>query len=880
MLNHCIEPSQSTSGLNMRYNSHRTINLLLPYPKLMLDWSFRLQTQLKNCVDSTAQLVQLQIDVATRMGHAHQCYSFVDDFGSPEIQVVMIKQYLKDSHDLLHWFKQQDLSLYDPGNTSCQSSLVMSDVFTLSWHYYFPPDADTRVLSTMRPVLNIVAPCATMQLEERAYSPSCSSSADPLDHGASGPYSAIPDAVETDFHQTGNISALTSPLTNGTIVLESGVLQSAISLFHSPNNFATLHGESDAFTGYGVPERYGDMRGSANEDDSDCSESADLEDWATGSNWHMELHEHATRYGAVQELENQAARFSPEANSVEASPQGCRINIEECDVDNHRSIKCASSRGPVRNMEDALRTSIVEVDNYNLSAAKLADRNSSDISTCISSSSDSDYGSDYWHTDLEHSKRYAPPHTELLAQRKHNCKHMAHRLNLSHGLLMGANSSESSTNSTVFAQNFKHFCHSFYDLHGPIGADSGTSTHFPTTPDFTPLCQKRIFANVTLSGRVSSQNEITSMHRLGRLLGRKPQIADYIRTLKYEHYISSDMVEASIFNHLRFVTTFRLSFRVSPEIHTTPSWSATTPSFRNALTSFLSSNRIVRLTLDHIDNIPGTIFGHIPGLLWLTTDWVTLDTSGTVEQSEVPAPKLRSLLTERGGKTFVKALLLPQLKSSIDFTLLEVFKMRLDYVQPGMEIVTGIMRQSHRLTSIYIDGCPPFLDMRNTLSSCLHAESLSSLKSIKLDIEIDNEEQDPYCHLSSELAKISGTNVLEEIELSICIVFDTQCTTELQHWAHLDEVLSQNKGFTSLQRVNIDVAICHFSSDPEELESKMLFIRDNAFSALSIWDQIERMTKHLICLRGGSPDVLAETFLWLRSVLTEDYGTLLWAEER
>ncbi|KAF5327684.1 hypothetical protein D9619_004300 [Psilocybe cf. subviscida] len=371
------------------------------------------------------------------------------------------------------------------------------------------------------------------------------------------------------------------------------------------------------------------------------------------------------------------------------------------------------------------------------------------------------------------------------------------------------------------------------------GEDATCSASVPSQGVNLAHTSKRIFADITLSDGVSSQNDITSMHRLGHLLERKPQLADYIRTLKYKHYINSDMADASIFHHLRFVTTFHLGFRVTADTYITASWSATTPSFRNALFSFLSSNHIARLTLDHIDHVPRTIFGHLPGLLWLTADWVTLDTSEAMAQSQVPAPKLRSLLTERGGRTFVMALLLPQLRSSIDFSLLEVFKMSLDYIQPDMGVIIGIIRQSHRLKSIYIDGNPPFLDMRNTLSSCLHAESLRSLKSINLDIEIDNEEQDPYCHLSSELAKISRTNVLEEIELSICIVFDTQCTTELRHWVHLDEVLSQNGGFTSLQRVNIDVEICHFSSDPKELESKMLFIRDNAFSALSRWDQIE-----------------------------------------
>lgn len=130
--------------------------------------------------------------------------------------------------------------------------------------------------------------------------------------------------------------------------------------------------------------------------------------------------------------------------------------------------------------------------------------------------------------------------------------------------------------------------------------------------------------------------------------------------------------------------------------------------------------------------------------------------------------------------------------------------------------------------------------MRNTLSSCLHAESLSSLKSIKLDIEINHEDQDPYCHLSSELAKISRTNVLEEIELSIHVACDAECTTELWDWAQLDEVLSQNGGYTSLRRVNIEVDIGHLSPEPPEpLKSEMYFIRDNAFSALSSWDQIE-----------------------------------------
>lgn len=222
--------------------------------------------------------------------------------------------------------------------------------------------------------------------------------------------------------------------------------------------------------------------------------------------------------------------------------------------------------------------------------------------------------------------------------------------------------------------------------------------------DFAPLCQKRIFSNVALSDDVSNQSDIGSLYRLESLLRKKPHISDYIRTLKYKHSVDSEMPVAFIFDRLRFVTTFHLGFRSNRRNQITPSWSTTSSSFQNALLAFLSSNDIVWLTLDHIDDLPGTMFGRMPGLLLLTTDWVTLNTNEPEEYPQLTPPKLRSLLTERGGKSFIKGLRLPRPKSWINFSLLEDIKIRLDYVEPGMELITGIIGQSHRLKSIYLEG--------------------------------------------------------------------------------------------------------------------------------------------------------------------------------
>jgi hypothetical protein len=219
-------------------------------------------------------------------------------------------------------------------------------VFTLSWHYSYALKLapDPEVLETVRHVSAIAAPCSRLHPEEGTYSRSSSMNADPF-IDEPGPYSVIRDAVEIDCRQTGKMTTLTSLLLKDTVDLDSGILQSAegefISVFHSPGDFVIRHEASDASKGCSSLEKRDDMQDSANGEDSECSELADLNYWATGSNFSMKLHDNLQseipQYCTTQTFGNQGANSSLEADGIEFSIHRCRINIEDGDVDNHHS---------------------------------------------------------------------------------------------------------------------------------------------------------------------------------------------------------------------------------------------------------------------------------------------------------------------------------------------------------------------------------------------------------------------------------------------------------------------------------------------------------------------------------------------------------------
>ena len=90
----------------------------------------------------------------------------------------------------------------------------------------------------------------------------------------------------------------------------------------------------------------------------------------------------------------------------------------------------------------------------------------------------------------------------------------------------------------------------------------------------------------------------------------------------------------------------------------------------------------------------------------------------------------------------------------------------------------------------------------------MNASSLSTLRTLRLQHEIEDDIQDPLCGMFEEFSILSGCNVIEEIFLEVVVQTDCRCKTGSE-WGRLDAVLS--RGFPKLRNVSLDVEICVFS---------------------------------------------------------------------
>ena len=94
-------------------------------------------------------------------------------------------------------------------------------------------------------------------------------------------------------------------------------------------------------------------------------------------------------------------------------------------------------------------------------------------------------------------------------------------------------------------------------------------------------------------------------------------------------------------------------------------------------------------------------------------------------------------------------------------------------------------------------------------AASMNASSLSTLRTLRLQHDIGDDNQDPLCGICEEFTIISGCNVIEEIFLEVVVQTDCRCKTGSE-WGRLDAVLS--RGFPKLRNVSLDIEICFFSA--------------------------------------------------------------------
>ena len=118
------------------------------------------------------------------------------------------------------------------------------------------------------------------------------------------------------------------------------------------------------------------------------------------------------------------------------------------------------------------------------------------------------------------------------------------------------------------------------------------------------------------------------------------------------------------------------------------------------------------------------------------------------------------------------------------------------------------------------------------LAASMNPSSLSTLRELKFQFDINDDTQDPLCGISAELCKFSGINKFEEISLLILVQTDCRCKTG-DEWGTLDASLAT--GFPMLKRVSVHITISTFPSysDGVALKERLVRLPEEQFARLS-----------------------------------------------
>lgn len=361
---------------------------------------------------------------------------------------------------------------------------------------------------------------------------------------------------------------------------------------------------------------------------------------------------------------------------------------------------------------------------------------------------------------------------------------------------------------------------------------------------FRPICQRRIFAAISLdfSKRHFRKNPLAPRFR--RLVDRNPSIVGYVRSLDYVDLFDSKR-GAPVLRRFRHIKSFTFGFNdYDPLFPPQQDWEKMTISLRTSLHFFIQANNIVELCLFNIQNLPMSFLLHFPALLLLDMFQVAVAHAPfpiTFPGKRV-VPKISSLIVRTGSLSTVWELLGEggmESGSILDLTNLSELSVSSEDSN-AMEIVRHILKTTENIKTVSLSGEYPALNCLGNITSVLTSGSLRTLKTIQLSPLLETANEDPYLDLTKELEVIAGKNVLEQIILDINIETDSTCSTDPTKWAYLDNVLSSKDGFPFLHRVEVKITFwCYCEGDHEEFLRKMWDIGRNKFPWLASAKQIE-----------------------------------------
>jgi len=331
-----------------------------------------------------------------------------------------------------------------------------------------------------------------------------------------------------------------------------------------------------------------------------------------------------------------------------------------------------------------------------------------------------------------------------------------------------------------------------------------------------------------------------------RLLDRNPSIAGYVRSLDYVNDFNCKR-GPPILQRLHRVTSLTFGFRDSQRmliVDHQQEWDKMPSFLKSSLQSFIQSNLIAELSLFNINNLPVTIFTHLPRLTSLRINNVSVANAPFSKGSlkAEGAPKLTSLSVRNSGLgAMIRLLNHPPVGvvPILNLTGLENLSIVVDEDPTIMDAIRSLLKPSETLACLSFSGSYPYLDFLGSFASSLTPGSMKTLKTVKLYPMLESREDDPFLNFAQELEQIAGKSVLETLIVQIDIDTDCRCTTDASQWSQLDHILSQDDCFPLLRRVEFKIIIWHWSRDYGEFQTRLEDIGRECFPWLRNNNDVE-----------------------------------------
>ncbi|KIM43743.1 hypothetical protein M413DRAFT_443647 [Hebeloma cylindrosporum] len=344
---------------------------------------------------------------------------------------------------------------------------------------------------------------------------------------------------------------------------------------------------------------------------------------------------------------------------------------------------------------------------------------------------------------------------------------------------------------------------------------------------FLPICRKHIFANIVITDDLDDVEAPPVSAFVGLLL-KRPQIVDVIRKLDYT---LSDSIPTSTREPLQKALK-TISKLESLTVRTTSGFD-----WRKIPIGPVLLQLLLLPTLTHFDVAGAKNFVASDLIPFVNLNYLRVGHSmtGTTKPTSPGASperpiQLNEFVAEGGSGAVITRLLnarRPDGQPLIDFASLSEIMM--GFNQPiDVEASQELFRRCHTLTDVRISYLNPF-NVRPSLAHMLRP-SMQPLKHIKVNVVVDDDDQDPLFGIPSELEDMRIKNIIETITIGIWVQGEN--CPEGSEWGRLDEVLT-TPGWFSLKRVSLTIEIVSFGVCENSLVVALRKLPETQFPRLS-----------------------------------------------